>query len=500
MRALRASRAQRLAFGALLASWALTAHEAYAQEERALPGHVLQSDIEQGTWSLPQLRVAGERLFKAVFTHADGAGRPGATGNPSPTRRPLKTAVSFLRTAGPDANSCFACHNQPFVGGAGDFVANVFAGTPSREPAITSIDPGLVAERGSTSLNGSGALEMVAREMTRELHGLRARVIQQAKQDGRPVRVELTAKGISFGHLTGLPDGNVALNEIKGIDRDLVVRPWLQKGIVTSLRTFSINAMNQHHGMEASERFGLLLTGTRDFDRDGVADELSEGDITALVIFQASLNVPGRVLPADAAGQRKVKDGEKLFAQTKCTSCHVPELILDQPVFSEPGPYNLEGTLHFKDVSRPFTVDLTKEIPEPRLEAQPDGRAVVRAYTDFKRHRICDREKPYFCNENLVQGFAPIDQFITKRLWDAGNTAPYGHRGDLTTLREAILHPGGEARESRLMFEQLARTEQDAVVAFLKSMQILPDGSAPVVTAAPEPELPYSKTLITDKR
>jgi hypothetical protein len=470
-----------------------TLNSAEAQDDEcAIQGHVSQADVEAGVWSFRQLRLAGERLFKANFTVNDGAGRPGSTGNPSPTRRPLNTAVGFLRTAGPDANSCMACHNVPFVGGAGDFVANVFAGTPQREPTITSIDPSLVAERASTSLNGSGAIEILAREMTRELHAIRTKVIREANEKDRSVRLLLSAKGISFGYITASADGHLSLNEIRGVDKDLVIRPWLQKGVVTSLRTFTINAMNQHHGIQATERFGLRLTGTPDFDRDGIAEELTEGDVTALVVFQASLNVPGRMLPADSDAQQRVRDGEQLFAKANCTSCHVPEMTIDNPVFSEPGQYNLEGTLHLKDVSRPFGFSLVSDIPSPRLESLSDGRAVIRAYTDLKRHRICDKEKPFFCNETLVQGFAPIDQFITKRLWDVGNTPPYGHRGDLTTIREAIMNHGGEARASRLFFEQqLTRKEQDAVIAFLRSMQILPDGSANVVVAPRDEKLPY---------
>lgn len=462
-------------------------------QERAVPGHVDLDDLRNGVWSFDQLRRAGELLFRARFTVHDGAGRPGATGNPSPTRRPLATAPEFLRTAGPDASSCEGCHNQPAVGGAGDFAVNVFAGTTSREPVILSIDPGLSAERGTPPMHGAGAIELLAREMTRELHRLRADTIEEARRKGEPVRVELLAKGVSFGYITGHPDGNYSMNEIDGIDRDLVVRPWGQKGIVTSLRTFTINAMNQHHGIQADERFGLRLTGSPDFDRDGIGDELTEGDVTALVVFQAGLNVPGRVMPADPARRQQVARGEQLFARAQCTSCHVPEMTLESPIFSEPGPYNLEGTLKVPEVE-PYTFDLTRDIPAPRLERAPGGKVVVRAYTDLKRHRICDKERPFFCNETLVQGFAPTDRFITARLWAVGNTQPYGHRGDLTTIREAILHHGGEARRSRMLFEELAREDQHAVVEFLRSMQILPDGSPAVIEEKVEPPLPYAGT------
>jgi hypothetical protein len=463
-------------------------------EDRAVAGHVAQEDVERGLWSAAQLQQAGERLFKEPFTALDGAGRHGATGNPSPTRRSLDPSRGFLRTGGPDANACAGCHAQPFVGGAGDFVANVFAGTPGRDFAV-SIDPGLVAERGTTSMNGSGAIEMLAREMTRELHRIRGQALERARRSGRPERAALLAKGVAFGYVTGLPNGSVTLAEVEGVDRDLVIRPWLQKGVVSSLRTFTVNALNQHHGMQARERFGHHLTGAGDFDRDGVPDELTEGDVTALVIFQASLSVPGRVLPADAERRRSVERGEERFKASPCARCHLPELGLDEPVFSEPSPYNLEGTLRVIEVSKAFALDLTRDAVAPRLERREDGRAVVRAFTDLKRHRICDAERPHFCNENLVQGFAPTDHFLTKRLWDAGNTAPYGHRGDLTTIRDAILQHGGEARDARLWFEALGPSEQEDVLAFLRSLRILPPGSERVVVESPPEALPYRESL-----
>jgi hypothetical protein len=65
-----------------------------------------------------------------------------------------------------------------------------------------------------------------------------------------------------------------------------------------------------------------------------------------------------------------------------------------------------------------------------------------------------------------------------------GNSAPYGHRGDLTTITEAILVHGGEARASRDAFVALSSEEQVKIVKFLKTLQILPAGSPRVVMAA----------------
>jgi hypothetical protein len=152
----------------------------------------------------------------------------------------------------------------------------------------------------------------------------------------------------------------------------------------------------------------------------------------------------------------------------------------------------LEGTLRDSEVKKPLFVDLSSEGQTPRLEKSGEH-FVVRAFTDLKRHKISDSEKTYFANETLVQGFAPTDQFITKRLWDVGNTGPYGHRGDLTTIEEAIGNHGGEARQSRLKYESLLTHEQRAIVAYLKTLQILPAGSASIVTESEPIDLPYRR-------
>ncbi len=61
---------------------------------------------------------------------------------------------------------------------------------------------------------------------------------------------------------------------------------------------------------------------------------------------------------------------------------------------------------------------------------------------------------------------------------------PYGHRGDLTTVTEAIYFHGGAARASRDAFFAASQDDQDAVVEFLKSLQVLPNGAPP---DSPEP-------------
>ena len=106
------------------------------------------------------------------------------------------------------------------------------------------------------------------------------------------MRADLVTKGVRFGSIVAHPDGIVDLDAIDGVDADLIVRPFSRKGVFTSLRQFTINALNIHHGMEAVERFGVRWTGSHDFAESGVPDAVTAGDVSALVAFQATLPPP----------------------------------------------------------------------------------------------------------------------------------------------------------------------------------------------------------------
>ncbi|MEW5884578.1 MAG: di-heme oxidoredictase family protein [Armatimonadota bacterium] len=442
-------------------------------ERPRLTQHINQADIDAGRYSLADLFFAGKFLFETSFNRLDGFGRPGSTGDGNPTRR-TPDQPFMTRVSGPDANNCAGCHNKPEVGGSGDFVANVFVLAQLADPVQTSIDSQFSNERNTLGMHGSGAIEMLAREMTAELHRIREDTRQRAIKSGQFVTSELIAKGVHFGRITCSPSGDVDTSQVEGVDRDLIIRPFHQKGVVVSVRQFTVNAFNHHHGLQAVERFGVERTGTRDFDGDGVEDELTAGDITAATLFQVALGNPIQVMPSDLAARARVLRGEQLFNEIGCARCHIPALILDNPVYTEPNPYNPPGNLRVQDVPRPFAFDLTRDGPGPHLERTRDGKAIVRAFTDLKRHRIADEDDPFFHNERVIQGGVPTDVFMTRKLWDVGNSEPYGHRGDLSTIGEAIMHHAGEARPERTRFLNLPPQDQLALVDFLKTLQVVP--------------------------
>src|ERR1700740_3653416 len=153
-------------------------------------------------------------------------------------------------------------------------------------------------------------------------------------------RLRLETKGVAFGYRTASPGGSYSTDEVEGIDSDLIVKPLGVKGVAVSLREFTIFALNQHHGIRPEERFGWARTGVHDFDGDGVEDEFTVGQVSALTVYQVSLPAP-RGGPYSAPElARLARLGEQRFEDVGCASWHQPSLPLRSAWFFEPSPFN----------------------------------------------------------------------------------------------------------------------------------------------------------------
>jgi hypothetical protein len=477
--------------------------------EVAVPNHL--ADGQEFSIPLKDLIAHGQKLFSAVWTIEEGGGRPltKGTGNPlSNSLSPLLFPRNFNRISAPDANSCAGCHNVPVVGGGGDIVANVFVlgqrfdfatfdgnetlagqGVVDESNALATLQS-MANSRATLGMFGSGYIEMLARQMTADL---------QAIRDATPLggSQALATKGVSFGRIARLVNGAWDVSHVEGLvapslqtsgpanPPSLIIRPFHQASNVISLRQFTNNAFNHHHGIQTTERFGV----NTDPDGDGFVNEMTRADVTAVSVFQAVMAVPGRVIPNDPEVEAAVLLGEQRFQQINCTSCHIPSLPLARQgsVYTEPNPYNPVGNLQVGQAPT-FSVDLTRDdLPEPRL--RPSGGVIyVPAFTDLKVHNICDvpndpnRER---LDMNQPAGspefFAGNERFITRKLWGTANEPPFFHHGLFTTLRQAILAHAGEALASRQAFQALPPYEQDALVEFLKTLQVLPPGTQSLI-------------------
>jgi cytochrome c peroxidase len=415
---------------------------------------------------------------------------------------------NFNRISAPDANSCFGCHNAPLSGGNGDIVANVFV--LGQRFDFASFDGNLVPtasatdesgklatlsqianSRATLGMFGSGYIEMVARQMTADLQAIR-----NALAPGQSAA--LSSKGVSFGTLARNADGTWNTSGVVGIPApslasasaalppSLIVRPFHQAANVISIRQFSNNAFNHHHGIQTTERFGDNV----DADGDGVVNEMSRAEVTAVSVYQAVMAVPGRVIPNNAQVEAAVLRGETAFSSFGCTACHVPSLPLSNNgwVFTEPNPYNPAGNLNAQNATATFSVDLTsRDLPLPRLEVK-NGVVQVPAYTDLKLHDITtgpsdpnreelDMNQP----AGSVKFFAGNGKFLTRKLWGVGRKPNYFHHGKFTTMRDAILAHAGEALASRQAFEAASADDRNGVIEFLRTLQVLPAGSKSLV-------------------
>jgi cytochrome c peroxidase len=472
------------------------------------------SDDQEFATPLQTLIEFGKQLFTANWTDEEGAGRPLIKGNGrglSDPSRPLNGTRRFNRLSGPDANSCTGCHNSPYgiPGGSGDFATSAFIlgyrfdyltldpedRVPTRgsrdETGNTVTVQTFANRRSTTGLFGAGYIEMLARQITSELQGIR-----ESMRLGETR--ELRSKGISFGKLTRRKDGLWDVSAVEGIPRmslvtvtsldppSLIIRPWSASGSAVSLREYTNSSFNQHLGIQSTERFG---TGT-DSDGDGVRNELTRADVTAVTLYQASLAVPGRLIPNDREIEAAVILGEARFIAIGCASCHIPQLPLDKQgwIFEEPNPYNAPTNLR-RGEAKSLRMDLNDGVlPQPRLPMGKDGAVWVPAYTDLKLHDITGGPddlgaEPLDMNYgtwsvNLAKGNR---KFLTKRLWACANAPTHFHHGLFTTLRASVKAHSGEALDARQKFEQLPAGEQDAVIEFLKTLQALPPGTRSMI-------------------
>jgi CxxC motif-containing protein (DUF1111 family) len=78
--------------------------------------------------------------------------------------------------------------------------------------------------------------------------------------------------------------------------------------------------------------------------------------------------------------------------------------------------------------------------------------------------------------------FAGNCKFITRTLWGFYNQGgAFMHHGKFTTAREAVEAHNGEALTQRQVFDALSADQQNALIEFLKSLQVLPSTARAVV-------------------
>lgn len=193
------------------------------------------------------------------------------------------------------------------------------------------------------------------------------------------------------------------------------------------------------------------ITGPAGCAAGGVEKGISEADLQSISRYLALVAVPAQrslssgfpkgVAPLDEhrVDPAQVSAGAKVFEGMRCSACHTAEMKT--------------GSGHL--------------LAEVRNQT-------IRPYTDLLLHDMGTG-----LADTFVEGKASGNMWRTAPLWGIGYTdkvmgnsgkVGYLHDGRARNLTEAILWHGGEADRARQRFENLTKSDRDALLAFLKSL------------------------------
>ena len=441
--------------------------EALGPEEARARYRIESSQIESGCVTTAQLIDLGRALFLREFTPEEGLGE-------GRRDRPLLRRFQRQGRGGPDANHCASCHWKGGFAGGGDRVDNAFLdGDGDRL--------GSHAERNPIALWGSGWIELLGQQMTRELQSQAEDIKERGQTEGSATGT-LEANGVSFGTLRATMDevGEVVLDfsQLEGVDPDFVVRPFGWNGRYATLRGMTLWSYHMHLGLQATEwvtrspeEIAFGPGRLEDPDEDGVEDELTSAQITAVVAFLSTIDSPVVEIPTtggyrpdpslptmEAKAAPEYTDrwsaGLTTFEEIGCASCHQPRMTLHS------SEYRLTDEL---------SLDLATDSAEPRPSIRESSGYTVALFSDLRRHEMGPLEGE----------LDRSSEFITRPLWGLRNSAPYMHDGSAATFDAAIaMHgrEGSEALPAAQAFAALPEKRRADLRVFLNSL-----GRAPTI-------------------
>ena len=459
--------------------------------EAAAPGSFLRAmhaaldpqRLAHGELCLADVADLGELVFEHEYGFADGLGAGSAAKD---GRGPFRRVHEGL-FGGPETISCPSCHWVGGPNGAGAETDNAFLQGDGERPASGDA-------RNPPALVAPGVVQALAAEMTRDLQRQRDALVRgggegSAGQDGtdpgRAREVRLASKGVDFGVLRVAADGTIDASGLRGVDADLVVKPFGWKGTLATIAAFSSEALQVHTGVQSAEliahgapellRAGGADTGAgtdaADPDGDGVRGEVGRGPFAAMIAHLALLELPvvaplvqDRALPPAAPAllaptttsfAHDFQRGREQFHALGCAGCHVPMLVLDSPVLE------LDGLP---------PIDLSRSMRAPRLayDAQAGGYPVW-LFSDLKRHDM-GGENAARHDQNGVTSRT----YLTPRLWGVADSAPYLHDGRAPSFDYAIAGHGGEGAASRAAYAALSHEDKGALRVYLMSLRRSP--------------------------
>jgi len=406
----------------------------------------------------------GRQLFQRKFTRLQGQGPNEGDG--------VGDLNSDNAIGAGLSDSCASCHGRP-RGSAGA------GGDVNTRPD----------SRDAPHLFGLGLREMLADEITTDLRNTRDSVAAQAQKMKRTITMQLVSKGVSYGSITGRPDGSVDTSHVVGVNPDLRVRPFFAEGSTISIREFVVGALHKELGLEASADpdllaasqgarvvtpSGMVLDGTKDkIDPPPAPDAENGNEVDPATVDHLEFYLLNYFKPAHSQATATTERGRKIFNQIGCNSCHIADMTInhDRRVADVETAFDsMRGIFNtLFATATPLIQDINDGSGYPDLKLPLGNSFLVKdIYTDFKRHDV----GPAFYERNW-DGTTQT-QFMTRPLWGVGTTGPYGHDGRSITLDDVILRHGGESQASRDAYVVLKSADQSAVDAFLNSLVLFP--------------------------
>lgn len=163
----------------------------------------------------------------------------------------------------------------------------------------------------------------------------------------------------------------------------------------------------------------------------GGAPEIRDSDIDILEFYSQTLAVPARRDMEDP----QVIEGEKLFTEIGCASCHTPQF--------KTGDHKVNAVAH--QTIRPYTDLLIHDMGDGLSDGRPDFEASGNEW-----------RTPPLWGIGLVHVVNKHSRFL--------------HDGRARNLEEAILWHGGEAEKAKEQFRHLTKEQRAAVIRFLESL------------------------------
>lgn len=326
-------------------------------------------------------------------------------------------------------NACMACHDIPTSGGVGV------------EPVVMATRWLPVEERCDTLESEGGPL--LRRRTTSALQAALARkgLNRQSLPPSATASTQLTGPALyGLGLVEAIPEATI-LSRHDPDDEGTTGRPGRNpdgklgrfgiKADRASLVEFVADALLTEMGLTSPYRPEELSVDGASLPPgvDPVPNpEITEEEVALLAEYIRYLAPPPRLIPEDADSRAKVARGEQLFQTVGCATCHVPEMVT--------GPSQVEA-----------------------LDRRP-----VPLYSDLLLHDLGPG------TASICSPRAGPSEWRTAILMGLRFRMELLHDGRAARLEQAIQLHGGSAAKVREAYFRLDLVEQEAVLAFLRTL------------------------------